>query len=567
MIENAKNIPTGSVIKVDLCIAGGGSAAISVALEYLKSGKTVAMLPGGGKRQTPGAIDLYRGKVSPSNSHEPLEENRLRMWGGTTTVWGGRCVPFDKIDFQERDWIPESGWPVTHEELLPYIAKANELSEAGQADFDARSVFPETPSEMLPGFDNEDLVTWPLERWSIPTDYAKRYASEMESAKNLRVLMNAHLIHIQMDQSGEQVESITAACSPENTFTVIAENYVLACGALETARLLLASRDVVPEGIGNRNDLVGRYYQSHRFGACGSVVINDLGDSFIYDFERDHEGVYCRRRFWLTEKAQAKFKTCNVIGFLARPVQGAGHSEHRNALVSLVLLIKIFIGGAKKGPKRLVGIVKSQRKDIINHLEIILRDFPSLIRQAGAIAYTRFFQKRRLPMVLPPKKTNRFSLFFQTEHAPRYESRVVLDLDSKDEFGMPRLDAQIRFSDVDYHSVRTFVKSVQDRLKEQNIGTLYLSKEEEDYLKDQEIKPFNSNSHNIGTTRMAQTPDKGVVDTDCKVFGVENLYIASSSIFPTSSHANPTLMIVAFALRLGEHLAKVSARSETDSRS
>ncbi len=119
MIEDARPIPPGTMIEADLCIVGGGAAAISLALGYIDSGKSVVILPGGGAGQTSFGIDLYRGKVSPGNSHEPLEENRIRMWGGTTTVWGGRCVPFDPIDFQERSWVPDSGWPINPAELDP----------------------------------------------------------------------------------------------------------------------------------------------------------------------------------------------------------------------------------------------------------------------------------------------------------------------------------------------------------------------------------------------------------------------------------------------------------------
>ena len=191
MIEDARGFPNNTSIGADLCIVGGGAAAISLAMGYIKSGKSIVILPGGGPKQTPQCIDLYRGKVSPEQSHEPLEENRLRMWGGSTTVWGGRCVPFDPIDFESRSWIPGSGWPIGFSELKDYVAQANQLSEAGKADFDARSVFPEKQAELVRGFDDEDFATWPLERWSIPTDYSKRYKTDLEMASNVRVLLHA----------------------------------------------------------------------------------------------------------------------------------------------------------------------------------------------------------------------------------------------------------------------------------------------------------------------------------------------------------------------------------------
>ncbi|MDH4445876.1 MAG: GMC family oxidoreductase [Akkermansiaceae bacterium] len=558
MIEDARTIVAGTCLEADLCIIGGGAAAITLALGYLNSGRSVIVIPGGGPNQSAFGIDLYRGAVSPQGSHEPLEENRLRMWGGTTTVWGGRCIPFDPIDFEKRDWMPNSGWPVGIEELNPYISRASEISEAGEANYDARSVFPRTQAEILTGFDDEDFASWPLERWSVPTDFSKRYKAELESAPNVRVLLHAHAIHLKLEGSGDSLESVKVACTPGQDFWVKSRDTVLACGALENARLLLAARDVLPEGIGNKNDLVGRYYQSHRFGVCGHVELKNPDKNFIYDFEKDAEGVYCRRRFWLTPEAQEKHQVCNVVGFFFRTVSGS--SEHRNAMVSTVLLAKMILGGARKGPRRLCEILKDQRMEFLTHLKIVIMDGPSIFGQLAAVAYTRFFQKRRLPMVLPPKKMNRFPLFFQTEHAPLHDSRVLLDESSVDEFGIPRLEARIKFGEIDYRTITTYISLFKKRIEETGLGTFYLSAADQQFLTNPEKQNFNSNSHNIGTTRMSDRPESGVVDKDCKVYSVANLYVAGSSVFPTSGHANPTLMIIALTLRLADHLAAKHAR-------
>ncbi len=553
MIEDARKIPANTTIEADLCIIGGGAAAISVACEYINSGLKVVLVPGGGPSQTAFGIDLYRGKINPAGSHEPLEENRLRMWGGTTTVWGGRCVPYDQIDFEKRSWMPDSGWPIGLEELTGYITRANKFAEAGKAVFDARTLFPDKQKEIIDGFDNCDFASWPLEKWSMPTDFSKRYRADLDSASNVRVLLHCHAIHLQMGQSGTSMQSIKVACQPGCSFVIVAKNFVLACGALENARLLMASRDILKSGIGNQNDLVGRYYQSHRFGVCGYAILKNPDKGFIYDFEKDGDGAYCRRRFWLTPEGQKKHATGNVVGFFFRTV--AGSSEHRNALISAILVAKTILGGTRKGPKRLLTILRDQRLELVSHAWIILKDFPSLFGQLYTIASSRFFQKRRLPMILPPRKSNRFPLFFQTEHAPLYDSRVVLDESSLDDFGMPRLECRIKFSEIDYRTIKTFVLKFKERIEQTGLGSFHLSEEDLAFLDHPELQNFNSNSHNIGTTRMAITAEKGVVDTNCKVYGVDNLYIAGSSVFPTSSHANPTLMIIALALRLSEHLA------------
>jgi choline dehydrogenase-like flavoprotein len=555
MIDDARQIPASEVLEADICILGGGAAGICLAREFIGTTDSVLLLPGGGPNQTASGLDLYRGAVDPPGSHEPLEENRLRMWGGTTTVWGGRCVPFDPIDFAERPWIPHSGWPITHEEILPYLERANRVSEAGPAEFDAREVFPGTQAEIIHGFDSPAIQSWPLERWSVPTDYSKRYHQDFSSAPNVRVLMHAHGLRLYPDASGDKIEFVEAACKPGKIFSIRAKTFILACGALETARLLLASNTKFPAGIGNENDLVGRFYQSHLFGVCGSLTLNKPTENFIYDFEKDDDGVYCRRRFWLSPEFQEKLQTNNVVGFFFRNITAG--SEHRNGMVSLVMLVKTILGGAKKGPRRLLCILKTQREDLLNHAKIVLQDGFSIAPQVAAVIYTRFFQKRRLPMILPPQKNNHFPLFFQTEHAPNYQSRVILDPSQQDEFGLPRLKAQIRFSPIDHHTVRTFIRTFADRVEETGLGEFSLSKDDLAFLENPNSRPFNSNSHNIGTTRMSQDPSAGVVDPNCRVHSTQNLYIASSSVFPTSSHANPTLMIIALAIRLADHLKRL----------
>jgi choline dehydrogenase-like flavoprotein len=157
-------------------------------------------------------------------------------------------------------------------------------------------------------------------------------------------------------------------------------------------------------------------------------------------------------------------------------------------------------------------------------------------------------------MILSPKSSNRFHLFYQTEHVPDADSRVILDPASTDEYGMPRIDVRIRFAEIDHRTVKTFVTLFKNRVEESGVGTFHLSKEEQDFLSNPSASGFNSNSHNIGTTRMSNDPLSGVINRNCRIHGIDNLYIAGSSIFPTSSHANPTLMIVAMALRLADHL-------------
>jgi choline dehydrogenase-like flavoprotein len=552
MIQDARRIPAGTVLEYDVCIVGGGAAGISMAKALAGTSWRVLLVEAGERGETAQARDLYRGFAAPAESHEPLEENRRRQFGGTTAAWGGRCVPFDAIDFEERSWVPHSGWPLKKSELESYYARALELCEAGEYKFQSTEAFPDSQREMIAGFDGSDVVSTPLERWGPPTRFGKRYAADLQASDNVTVLLNANCLHIQLDPAGQRVEQIAVASFKRNRLIIKARHFVLTCGGLETARLLLASNDVRREGIGNHSDKLGRYYMSHLHGAVAVAQLRDNAHGFIYDFERDPEQVYCRRRFWITPPAQEKNEMLNVISFFFRPP--LDREMHRNALFSTTYLAKFLLTTfTRNSPNRAAAILKEHRSALTSHLKIALKDAPGLIPQVIAIAKARYFAKRRVPMLLPPKSDNHYYLFYQSEHAPNPDSRVVLHSE-KDFFGMPRLLVKVAFCDLDIQTVLRTHRLIRDQFAATKTGTLVY--EEEELLDDvnKQIRRFNSSAHQLGTTRMSVNARDGVVDANCRVHGIENLFVAGGSVFPTSSHANPTLTLIALALRLADHL-------------
>ena len=551
MLIRANDIVDGSCMQAAICIVGGGAAGITIARTLAQKNVDVILVAGGGARETALDRDLYAGLVTPPHTHEPLQENRIRAWGGSTVAWGGRCVPYDEVDFRERDWIPHSGWPVSYDDMAPYVREACEICEAGPPVFDARLAFPEAQPELIAGIDDDDLDTWSLERWSPPTNFAARYGPDLRRSPTTRIVLDGHVIQLAVTPSGRLVSHAVVAHSPSRRFEIRAGTFVLAAGGLENPRLLLASNDTVTAGLGNDHDLVGRFYQSHRFGVCGEAAFTDPSRGFIYEFERDAMGVYCRRRFRLTESAQRQRRVGNAIAFFARP--GAGAAVHRNAVTSSVYLAKALVHAAKGGPINALRHLTRDRAALLEHAAVVLTDGARSAPDLWRLAVARFGSRRRLPSILPPRHLNRFHLYYQTEHAPNRESRVMLSRE-RDALGMPRLAVSVAFSPVDFRTVREFYDVFAERFRATGAGSFVMP----DDMLESQLDPaghgFNSNAHHIGTTRMARTPQDGVVDVDCRVHGMENLYVAGSSVFPTSSHANPTLMIVALALRLARHL-------------
>jgi choline dehydrogenase-like flavoprotein len=551
MLIHAKRIPHGACLEADVCIIGGGAAGITIARSLDDGARNVLVVAGGGFRETAFTTDLYTGVVEPPNTHEPLQENRVRAWGGSTVAWGGRCIPYDEIDFRQRDWIPHSGWPLSYHELLPFINEAVNVCEAGRPDFDARSVFPGVQAEILSGIDGDDMHSWPLERWSPPTNFATRYGRSLVRSPRARVVLDGHVVRLAANGTGTAVTHALVSSTPTHVFEVKAPTFVLAAGGLENPRLLLASNDVIPAGLGNGHDLVGRFYQSHRFGVCGEAVLRDPMRDFIYEFERDSDGVYCRRRFRLSDAAQEAYRIGNAIAFFARP--GAGAAVHRNAVTSSVYLVKTLMNAARHGPIRLAQQLLRDQSTLAQHAKVVMTDGVRSAPDIVSLAIARFGGARRLPSVLPPRRFNHFHLYYQTEHAPNRDSRVTL-ADERDALGMPRLSVRVAFSPVDFETVRQLYRTFARRFAASGAGSFTYSVSALEEQLDATGRGFNSNAHHIGTTRMADIPSHGVVDRNCRVHGVRNLFVSGASVFPTSGHANPTLMIVSLALRLAAYL-------------
>jgi choline dehydrogenase-like flavoprotein len=380
--------------------------------------------------------------------------------------------------------------------------------------------------------------------------------------------MHAHATHIQLASSTDRVMQIEVSTSPDRTFTVEARHYVLACGGLENARLLLASRDLEPSGVGNRHGNVGRYYMSHMAGVIATIKLHDAERGFVYNYERDSQGVYCRRRLWVTPEAQLRTGTANGIGLLHQ--QAVEAVDHRNALFSASFLAKSYITAFKRRSLgEAVQVLRSDRSARRGHWLVVLRNLHLLVPEAARFGQRRWLARRRIPSLLGKPSGGQFDLLYNTEHTPNRDSRVELDSE-RDAFGIPRLTAHVAFSPLDFETVMQFHEQVARRLEVSGVGRLIYKREDVRAHLAEQVDYFNTKAHHIGTTRMSLRPEDGVVDANSRVHGIDNLYVTGSSVFPTSGHANPTLTIVALAVRLAAHLrnrvqvddvaAKVAAR-------
>ena len=543
MLLDAAELDRGTLLQADICIVGAGAAGITLALQFADTQTQVLLLEAGGWTEEPATQALYNGELAPGTRHPPPVRFRRRQFGGSTAIWGGRCVPFDPIDFEPRPWVPHSGWPIPYEAVARHYAQAAALCEAGEAQFHAGQGWP----EILQGFSGADFSADTLERFSCPTNFSQRYAARLRAAANVRVVLHANVTQIRTGPDGAAVAGLAASSLAGRRFEVAAETYVLAAGGLETTRLLLASRDHAPAGIGNAHDQLGRYYMCHLAGTLGALRPHV---AVHHGYTLAEDGAYCRRRQTLRPEAQRRLRTGNFTARLHHP--RIGDPSHRSGALSALYLAAPLI--TPEYATRLQDGGRGLASPLF-HAGNIARAPVQTARFLLHLLGHRMLADRKFPSIIVAPPSGCFSLDVHAEQLPNPDSRVTL-ASGADALGMPQLRVDWRHLPADIDTVRLSLRALSADLARTGAATLDY---DEAALEEMVLRDGAYGGHHIGTARMAASPQDGVVDGDCLVHGMRNLFVAGSAVFPTSGQANPTLTIVALALRLASHV-KASQR-------
>ena len=557
MILDALNLAPGTGLEADLCIVGGGAAGLSLACALEGSGLSVLLLEAGGRKFAAAAQEGLNGEVAEGSIHSPPNMYRRRVLGGATSIWGGRCVPFDPIDLERRAWVPQSGWPIGWDALSAHYPAAQRYFEAGAYAYDVTEALGPGALPTIEGFDDPDVTASRIERFSPPTDFGKAHHDRLAASSTARVLLNAQAVRLVAE--GGPVEALECASAPGRGFTVRARRYVLATGGLEVPRLLMASDASRRGGLGNEGGALGRYYMCHAENTLGRLRLQPSDRPVALDFETTPDGVYVRRKFGLSDAAQRREGLLNTIFRLHYPL--IADPAHGSGVLSAMYLVKDAILPEYRRKLATIeianrGKMKRDGRFWASHMANVLRDSPGVLNFGQAWLRKRTFASRKLPFVVVRSRDGSYPLDVNAEQVPNAESRVTLGRET-DALGLPRLRVDWRLHPADVDSLVRSMKLARAAFARSGVARLDF----DDATIEDEVRASTPvGGHHIGTARMSETPRDGVVDADCAVHGVPNLYIASSAVFPTCSHANPTLTIVALALRLAEHLKTRAAQ-------
>lgn len=513
MIIDGRTIESGTAVRADCAIVGAGAAGITLGMALAKRGVGVCLIESGGLEHDPVTQDLYGGTISGS-AYLPLDQSRLRYLGGTTNHWGGWCRPLDGIDFERRDWVPFSGWPIARSDLDPYYVEAQALCELGSFEYDRIEFWLGRAAASGQAVESLDIRT-AVFQFSPPTLFGERYKQDLQSLADMKVLLNSTVVGFETNPDTSLVSGLRVVTASSSEFRVVSPVCVLAAGGIENARLLLLPTPARPHGLGNDADLVGRFFMDHPIlpNAATIVVRSPDGILELFGDRTIVAGSTIRACLAPTDRY---LRTRRGLNFLAT-----------------------------------VGPVAYYRSDGVRVVE------GNRSEDGPQLGYRLLRLTRDLD--IPPRSPNRppgvsateYSIGISCEVEPNPNNRVTLS-DQLDALGVPRIHLHWRPSSADRASLHAGLMAIGQSLTAQRLGRFRLTAaRSEEWSAD-----LVWGCHHSGTTRMSREPTAGVVNRDCRVHGLGNLYVMGSSVFPTVGAANPTLTIVALALRLADILTE-----------
>ncbi len=522
MIVDSTEIQNNSMIEMDVCIAGAGVAGIPLARELGGSDFKVCLLESGGFEPDRVTQSLYWGE-NAGFPYYPLDTSRARFFGGSSNCWhipigdnllGARMRPLDPIDFEKREWVPYSGWPFDKKHLDPFYEKAQALCRMGRFAYDAKDWSDSAGTPTLPFLDGRVKTT--MFQFVLRDLFFREYRDDIRRSGTITSLLHSNVTEIETNRTGDRVARLHVSCFNGKRFAISAKLFILALGAIETPRLLMLSDKVQKTGLGNQNDLVGRFFMEHPHLWSGLYIPSSpelFRKTGLYGVHRV-DGVPVMGKLTLSEEVIRQERMLNYVVSIHPRICAVPYSGNPE---------KISVASEAGNPEE-------NGENIMADLGKIARSF---CRKIGG-----------------RRKIRVFALNHMSEQMPNPDSRVTL-MEECDALGQRRARLDWRMTSLDMKTIIRGQQIVDEELRRAGLGRLHIEMR-------REVPPPNLTGgwHHMGTTRMHADPRQGVVDENCRVHGVSNLFIAGPSVFPTVGYANPALTIVALSLRLADHIKK-----------
>jgi choline dehydrogenase-like flavoprotein len=513
MFVDAKKLTKNYVIDVDVAIVGAGAAGITLARDLAGRSRTVALIESGGFEFDADTQALYAGAVV-GHDFTPLDRDRLRFLGGTTNHWGGSCRPFDALDLE--------GWPIGLDMLQPFYPPAHEVCQLGPYDYDPMH-WTSDDARPMPSAAGANLKTG-LFHYSPPSRFGKVYRDDLASIEGLSVYLNANLIDIETSDSADRVTGLKLACLDGKQFRARAKHFVLAAGGIENARLLFNANRVQKSGLGNEFDQLGRYFMDHPYVIGGATVLADASSPEM--------------RFFTMRSMRGSV----VAGYTS----ATDEVRHREQLPPFAISVFTLGGtGAEPAPFLLPQGMRNMLSEArANQIDYYLSRLVAELEKPADWLFNKVWRE-------PP---GTFTTLYICGPGPNPQSRVMLG-DGVDALGMRKIQLDWRLPDNFEQQMQRAHELLGQDLGRAGLGRLRI---ESSATGHDPMQNMNHGHHHMGTTRMHDDPHHGVVDADCRVHGISNLFIAGSSVFTTYACDDPTLTIVALALRLSSHLKSLA---------
>lgn len=545
-------VPPGG-IPCDICIVGTGPAGIALALACERHGLKVLALEAGGRKDQ-GRIRRSETEILTPAHHAPLHVTTRSAFGGTSWGWSGLCTRFDDIDFEVRGHVPDSGWPFAHSELARHYESA-----AGILNCRMDHALPVDETwHRLDGVELENRL-YTSARPRLGESHWEHFAR----SKGITVCLDSAVVGLDLGAEGRCVETLTVR-SGGRTIILHPPRVVLAGGGLRTTQLLLATQRRWPNHFGGVDGALGRYYMGHLTGWISTIRFKNLADAAYFKPFAVEGASSVQRRFSLTREVQQAESLQNIVLWAgARALYDPTHADGTLSAAYLALATP-GIGSLFLPPSlRRASLGPSPRR-AMPHVVNIMRA-PLRTARGVALAVGSKLRAQQALGQWPAQDPSRtFLLTYHAEAAPNRESRITLG-EGTDSFGLPRLRIDLRFSDSDTQSAVRAHGMLDRALRRSGKAYLeYLAPREE--LAARVLEQATDGYHQLGLTRMGTDPAQSVVDRDCRVHGLENLFVASGSVFPTSGQGNPTLLTAALAIRLADHLAALAREHAQDQR-